>query len=1019
MTTEDNTAAARDKSGIKHFLHEINKPRSLYMFLAIIIIAFTFIFGPVILPYFATKHYDNKLKRSIDESRTIVEREMPRVDIVDESIYDVVRSMNYSKLEKIIRDGVDVNQPEPIDINQDLSELNAGSTPLVIAAYNKYRNNSVANNSIEKLVRAGANIDVVDEMGRTPLLGTCLSGYGYDVLMKAGADPFKKLPDGNTVFSSCIGQFGSKYQAILSDRDHLPEDINKAILNVVGNCKSNNADAQKISVKLLLHNGADPNLVSNDGEPLLITAARNCDEDTITHLVSAGAFVDSRHTRTGETALSASLFSLYMENAEKLIELGADINLSDANNVPPIIKMIEVDAFSPDYTLYKSSGNNDIQLKILRDNSQLIQSEGSDRVVRKKYDKLEEMLLEFGADPNIESRDGVTPLMAAIENKCDSCVTLLLKYGADPLAKNIHGESAFDYVNSLSEQFNSKDRILATVRQLENLTEAERRISIYQKLPKDVQPLFLMKIHDVNTMRAAIEAGGDVNSFDILGRSPLGVACTEGRKDILDLLLEYGANPNATNNYGVSPMMYCAGRNKERAYGESGELLNDLLAAGARPNLVSDFGETALSVSIKHCGNNKFAANNIQSLLKKGADVDAHTVDMQPLTTVISQKCNPDIVGWLLKEGVSPDETDDRGNTAVMLAINSDNQTVLKALLDAGANITELSNDSESLHAIFNSGKDSILIMLLEKGINANAENKNGETLLLRASKANKDELIDVLIKYGADVNKGDLLENTPIMYAANNSNLNKVQLFINVGAKINVTNLQGNTILSHAVTRHNPEIIKLLLKSTVNINALYDGKNTYLIKAINSTIYDNVKLLIANKASTNTVDGNGVTPLIHAVLNKQFNIARLLIDSGANMNFSDLTGSTPLHYAITNGETGITRLLIEQGADLEAADGKHYTPLMNAVAKSSFAIVRFLVESGANVNGKDTSGKGITVLAVGIDNQNIKIIEYLLVQGGNPNVSDAMGQTLLARAANTGNKEIVQLLIKHGANVN
>lgn len=54
------------------------------------------------------------------------------------------------------------------------------------------------------------------------------------------------------------------------------------------------------------------------------------------------------------------------------------------------------------------------------------------------------MLLEAGADPNLQAIDGKTALMVAAANNHEGIARQLLEAGADPSVKNLAGETAAD-----------------------------------------------------------------------------------------------------------------------------------------------------------------------------------------------------------------------------------------------------------------------------------------------------------------------------------------------------------------------------------------------------------------------------------------------------------------------------------------------------------------------------------------------------------------------------------------------
>ena len=106
------------------------------------------------------------------------------------------------------------------------------------------------------------------------------------------------------------------------------------------------------------------------------------------------------------------------------------------------------------------------------------------------------------------------------------------------------------------------------------------------------------------------------------------------------------------------------------------------------------------------------------------------------------------------------------------------------------------------------------------------------------------------------------------------------------------------------------------------------------------------------------------------------------LVLEGINVNYRDDEGSTPLHMAAAAGENGLVWQLIKFGADPNAKGNDGTTPLHLASHMNRLQVVQSLVEHGVELNPRLL---------------NLKV-------------------TPLGAAKMEGNKEIVELLERHGA---
>ncbi len=75
----------------------------------------------------------------------------------------------------------------------------------------------------------------------------------------------------------------------------------------------------------------------------------------------------------------------------------------------------------------------------------------------------------------------------------------------------------------------------------------------------DVSPFYLpIRNNDVVKLKELLRAPGP-KARDARGNSPLMYAAALGTPDVLRLLLDSGADPNAANELGATPLMWCAG----------------------------------------------------------------------------------------------------------------------------------------------------------------------------------------------------------------------------------------------------------------------------------------------------------------------------------------------------------------------------------------------------------------------------------------------------------------------------
>ena len=114
-------------------------------------------------------------------------------------------------------------------------------------------------------------------------------------------------------------------------------------------------------------------------------------------------------------------------------------------------------------------------------------------------------------------------------------------------------------------------------------------------------------------------------------------------------------------------------------------------------------------------------------------------------------------------------------------------------------------------------GPKEVVELLITRGANLNAKEKDGWTPLDQAAYGGNKEISELLITNGADVNTKNNLKMTPLHHAAIKGHKEVVELLIlrgaNVNAKVAFGSKQGLTSLDAANEIKNPEISGLLRK--------------------------------------------------------------------------------------------------------------------------------------------------------------------------------------------------------------
>jgi ankyrin repeat protein len=304
-------------------------------------------------------------------------------------------------------------------------------------------------------------------------------------------------------------------------------------------------------------------------------------------------------------------------------------------------------------------------------------------------------------------------------------------------------------------------------------------------LPNDLNEQFyrVIRANDLARLTALVSQGADVNAKDNRGETPLMYAAMVGSVEAMKFLLERNADPNVQNQFGSTALIWSATDLSK---------VQLLLDHGANPNLASKKGRTALLVAAM----SDRSAPIVRFLIGKGADIQAKDFLKTSALKAAAFGNDTETVRLLLDAGLDPNAADLPGLTPLMMAAGwNGNLEAVKLLLAKGANVNAVSRP----------------VMGLPTRI---APSKFGDlTALLMSTPFGPPELIKTLLDAGANVNGKDVRGMTPLMLALANDHQDPavIRLLLSQGADPQLKDEVGNTAVDWARRAGEPEGLGLL----------------------------------------------------------------------------------------------------------------------------------------------------------------------------------------------------------------
>jgi ankyrin repeat protein len=378
-------------------------------------------------------------------------------------------------------------------------------------------------------------------------------------------------------------------------------------------------------------------------------------------------------------------------------------------------------------------------------------------------------------------------------------------------------------------------------------------------------------------LRTLLAQKTDVHATQPDGATALQWAVRWDQQEIIDLLIRSGADVNAANRFGVTPLKIACTDGSAASIGK-------LIAAGVNPNKpFSERGETALMEAAK-----SGSVEAVRVLLNHGADVNARE--------------------------------NTKGQTALIWAAAESHPAVVRLLIEHGADVNARSNIQAKGLGPKGAGGPAQSVLNVNPGQDA--------CPLLNAP----PKPITVFGTAGPAIrtkaNGGGCMSS--LHFAARQGDDETTRVLLDAGAQINLTMGDGTTALLLAIVNAHFQLAKTLLDRGADPN-IVDGKG---MGALYAAV--NMRNVMTSDVPQARPDGFDPLELIHAILEHQANpnlrlTGKVPFRGGTDPTWQSEVGATPFLRAAYSNDVVVMRLLLAWGADPGIAASDKTTPLMAA----------------------------------------------------------------------------------------
>ncbi|RAL65362.1 hypothetical protein DID88_000930 [Monilinia fructigena] len=298
----------------------------------------------------------------------------------------------------------------------------------------------------------------------------------------------------------------------------------------------------------------------------------------------------------------------------------------------------------------------------------------------------------------------------------------------------------------------------------------------------------------------------------------------------------------------------------------------------------------------------------IKTILRSGADIESTCSRNYAPLLVAAEFGHSSVVSALILSKANPLARDDLYENSLHKAARKGHTKIVRKLISAYPYLIDVPAELNrtALHIAIERRHEAVVKALIEAGANINFSDKRKLTPLMKAAVTNLPKVVHLLVENGANIDAKGFANFTALSLAAASGNFEAVKKLLGAGADVDAGKDNFHfTALTAAVAcrcKNATCIVDEIIRFGADVNVVYDTETVLMYCVSYPPI---IKLLIKAGANLEAKDRDEETVLHKAVKANRDDSVRILLEAGADLQGKNYEGKTALDLAKELKHTG------------------------------------------------------------------------------------------------------------------